>query len=474
MSNKDVSRRDFLKGLGAGASVLSLSPLAGGLAGCGTPPPSGASLLQSQGTVGNAPANTRTIKFLAGETCEPSTRFRLFYDTASRSRLQDYAYQTPEVGGFSQDDPIPLELTSLSRNTRYFYRLGSYDAREGWTYQQEHSFHTQRPAGERFRFCIAGDSHVYPYDSIPRKYALREIAFQNILADAPDILFTMGDDVFVGSQGPISYYPSIEENLDKTWRKAKEIIDIAGHSMLPVSVNGNHDGLFGWTRANDAYARCLDAKLHYLTVPYSDLSPEVGDPYGRYGAFTWGDCLFVWLDVVGFCPVDPWPKRDNSLYILGNDQKSFLESTLRSSSATWKFLFSHHLFGGDDDWAPGYGRGNANNAFMYEQGEIQAMMERYGAQAFFYGHDHAFSRSKANTVSYVCTGHPGSGCPWVREAQEYFSSDDIFVTDDEGEVPAGHVRVDIDEGNQEVAVSYIKASEGSDNGAVLAGFSIKP
>jgi hypothetical protein len=77
-------------------------------------------------------------------------------------------------------------------------------------------------------------------------------------------------------------------------------------------------------------------------------------------------------------------------------------------------------------------------------------------------------------VSYVCTGHPGSGCPWVEEAKQYFSPDDIFVTDEDGEVPAGHVRVDVDEGNREVIASYIKASEGSDNGAVLASFSIKP
>jgi hypothetical protein len=424
--------------------------------------------------VGDAAAGTRTIKFLAGETCEPSRKFRLFYDTASRSHLQDYAFQTQEVDGFIQDDPITLELTRLTRNTRYFYRLGSHDEHEGWTYEQERSFHTQRPTGEGFRFCIAGDSHVYPYPSLLRKYGLRKIAFQNILADAPDVLFTMGDDCFVGNQGLIPYYMSTEENIYRAWRMTKEIVDIAGHSMLPVFVNGNHDGLFGWTTTNQAYALTLSGKSHYLPLPRSDVFSEPGDPHGRYGAFTWGDCLFVWLDVVGFCPVDPWANEDNSLYVLGNEQRSFLESALRSSSATWKFLFAHHLFGGDDDWAPGYGRGNANNAFTYEQGEIQALMERYGAQAFFYGHDHVFSLSKANTVSYVCTGHPGSGCPWAEEAKQYFSPDDIFVTDEDGEVPAGHVRVDVDGGNQEVTVSYVKASEGSDNGAVLAGFSIRP
>lgn len=309
-----------------------------------------------------------------------------------------------------------------------------------------------------FRFCIATDAHIYP-----EPWAIGSLTttvLQNCANDSPDIVFTLGDDYFVAAQEPtdaMMYFWSNPEVLRDTWKRVHKVMGPALHSSFYVPVNGNHEGLYGWKTDHPLYQVILEAKKAYLPVPDENTFPEGGDPDGRYGAFTWGNALFVWLDVVGFCVEDPRTARDNSLYIMGDAQRGFLETTLQNSDKPWKFIMSHHLFGGDDGWLPGYGRGNANHALKYEQAEIQAMMEQYGVQAFFYGHDHAFCISECNGVKYICSGVAGNGCPWPEVVAQYAP----FPVD----VNGGHVRVDV--GESETTIEYIRASDDETNAEVV-------
>ena len=164
----------------------------------------------------------------------------------------------------------------------------------------------------------------------------------------------MGDDCYVANQGWPGYLISSLGDVLETWSRTRRVMDFAGHSMFCVPVNGNHDGLYGWTREDPKYQYCLDGKIRYMPVPVTH------DVEGRFGSFQWGDVLFVWLETVGFCPADPSPLGD-AHYLLGADQRSFLQSTLAGSGAAWKFIFSHHLFGGggygEDCMEGSYGRG---------------------------------------------------------------------------------------------------------------------
>jgi hypothetical protein len=343
-----------------------------------------------------------------------------------------------------------------------------YEIGDRWVIRDEHSFHTRRRAGEAFRFCLTADTHVYP--GFPT--GDRDLVYKNVLADRPDLLITLGDECFVAAQGLIPYPYSSQETLWNTWQKTRGLLENACHSMFYLPVNGNHEGLFGWTRQNAVHQMILEDKLRSLPVPSNTTFPEGGDDYGRYGAFTWGDALVIWLDVVGFCTVDPILKGNNcSDYILGETQRAFLERTLSDfSSVPWKFIMAHHLFGGNEGCKPGYGRGNANAAWLHDQKDIQNLMVEYGAQAFFYGHDHAFSVSQADGVSYVCAGHAASGCPWTDTLEPCYWPYELYYTDAEGRVPGGHVRVDVTP--SETVISYLKASSGADNGSVLSRYVI--
>src|SRR6185503_8372241 len=93
----------------------------------------------------------------------------------------------------------------------------------------------------------------------------------------------------------------------------------------------------------------------------------------NFYAFTWGDALFVVLDPFRYSLVGKAAlPSDPSQYKLGRVQRQFLEDTLAGSKARWKFVMSHHQFGGGlidvgggrivSGQGVAYGRGSANEA----------------------------------------------------------------------------------------------------------------
>jgi hypothetical protein len=463
--NPEISRRNFLKGVGAGVGALGLSNLAGGLVGC--VPDEASSLLRGQEMVGEVTGRTASIRLVAGQECSPLTRFRISYDTVSMSGTGDYKYQTQEMSGFELSDGISFSLDSLQPDTRYYYQI-SYDQGDGWILRNERSFQTRRNPGSGFRFCIATDTHVLPVDD---PLWARRTVYQNIARDNPDFLVTLGDDLFVAYQTPLIYPWPQQETILHAMGRLRGLLDEACHSMFYLPVNGNHEGLYGWCTDREEYHTIMETRSRYFPVPDGRSFPEGGDPLGRYGAFCWGDVLFVWLDPLGFSHADPYVEKDNNLYTLGPQQHAFLEKTLQEhASVPWKFILSHEVFGGlDGECSQYYSRGNANAAYNYEQAVIQDLMVRYDAQAFFYGHDHVFSVSEAQGRSYICAGNAGSGCPWADDMELCYDPSILYSRSPDGKVPAGHVRVDVTP--SEVTVSYVVASPfNRENGTVADSY----
>jgi len=164
---------------------------------------------------------------------------------------------------------------------------------------------------------------------------------------------------------------------------------------------GNHEGISDYDEAQTGQ---MLRTLLKLFVPNADGTTYLqggsadSDYDQGYFAFEWGDALFVILDVVKYKNsrmLDPSPAR----FHIGDAQLIWLTSVLQNSTQRWKFIFMHHLFGGGNY----YGRGGAAFAFYYEQPQIQALAEQYGAH-IFYGHDHLLAKGWANGVLYYCCG----------------------------------------------------------------------
>jgi hypothetical protein len=185
-------------------------------------------------------------------------------------------------------------------------------------------------------------------------------------------------------------------------------------------VIGNWDGESG-CNTPDEIARSMSQRLLYAPGPGPDTYPEGGSANGDYYAFTWGDALFVVLNVMTYTPTchllgyDPGLPDD---WTLGAAQLAWLEQTLAHATSKWRFLFIHHTVGGaaGDAEDTAYGRGGGQAAYVGEQARIHAMMLQYGVQIFFYAHDHVFTDMVVDGIHYLLPG--SAGAPWKFDSSE--------------------------------------------------------
>ena len=153
-----------------------------------------------------------------------------------------------------------------------------------------------------------------------------------------------------------------------------------------------------------------------------------------YYAFEWGDALFVVLDPFWF---DASRSRDTDNWgrTLGRAQYDWLQHTLETSQAKFKFVFLHNLVGGDTS----QGRGGVEASRFFEWGgceldgrdafkahrpgwpmPIHELLERNGVSIVFHGHDHFFAKQERDGIIYQLVPQPDHArADDIRNAAEY-------------------------------------------------------
>ncbi len=167
--------------------------------------------------------------------------------------------------------------------------------------------------------------------------------------------------------------------------------------------------------------RSRQQRLLYLPAPTPDTYPQGGSPFEDYYAFTWGDALFVVLNVFTYTPgchlLGTFPGLPDD-WTLGTAQLDWLRATLANAQSKWKFLLIHHAVGGNagNDVDSAYGRGGGRAAHVGEQEIVHQLMQQHGVQAFFYGHDHVFADMVVDGIHYSLPG--SAGAIWMFTAAE--------------------------------------------------------
>jgi len=403
--------------------------------------------------------------------------FKMAYDTSPHPQDRGYPLQTPELSGMGPGEKVVFSIPDgLDPDTRYYYRIAYRQSPdEGWAWRPEGSFHTRRDPGSPFRFCVIADFH----DSTPPLDPWVGRIARNVAEDEPDFVVSLGDMVPVSSQGTgdppdcsltYSVYFGYGEAV-ATWsyvHALSRIFNEFSHSSMLVWVNGNHEGLAGYLSACAEYDWTLNARKKY--VPLLDHA----EPNGFFGDFVWGDVHIIWLDPLAFSTYDPYMLNRPEGYALGEVQREWLEATLAGSSSRWKLLFAHTLFGGagpNFSCMPGrsYARGNANfvDTPGTDQIYIQSLMEAYGVNAYFYGHDHMYSVSEYGDsgVKYVLAG-TGQESAWAECLEQRYAPWEVVRED------LGHLRVDVN--TDSLIIHYVRAELDETNGEILASHEIVP
>ena len=321
------------------------------------------------------------------------------------------------------NDPLEFDFTNLSPNTKYFYRTRYrlYGTTSAFSASAEHTFHTQRAVGSTFTFDVEADEHLYDYGDAN----MYNITLQNEAKDNPDFMISLGD-IFGDDHYPLTITSNDCDSLHRLYRSHLGTIC---HSVPFYVCLGNHEGekqyyLDSMPSANMGLWSTLWRKYYYPN-PYPNnfySGDTVHEGYGvgqpeNYYAWTWGNALFVVLDVYRTdCYTTSTAKPNNWNWTLGLTEYKWLKNTLENSHAQYKFVFAHHV--------NGESRGGIVPAHLYEWGgynkttggtyqftaqrpasngwtkPIHQLFIDNGVNVFFQGHDHLFAHEVMDNVTY--------------------------------------------------------------------------
>ena len=379
---------------------------------------------------------------------------------------------------------------------------GSFETRA------EHTFRTQRAAGESFAFTVTSDSHGRAGTNVAN-------TMTNILSEQPDFDVDLGDTFMIDNTAS----QSAVNNAYLSYRDPSYFDKIASSIPLFLS-SGNHENEEGWNLDDTPFSIALASvkarKLYYPT-PISDgfysgnTDPLAAIDAGTYGdqlredyyAWTWGDALFVVIDPFQYTMYLPYTPiagegsepvtGDQWSWTLGQQQYDWLTETLENSDARYKFVFSHQMVGGVPEQSvsggAGYVRGGAEAAGYFEWGgknangtegfaahrllwdkTIQQLFVENGVSAYFHGHDHQFVYETRDGVVYQevpSAGNMANGFGGIYSEGDHGDYQTIKQISTSS---TGHLRIAV--GSDQATVDYV--SSNSSSGAISYTYTIEP
>ncbi len=392
---------------------------------------------------------------------DQNTDFYIEYGTSTQTYNK-----TSSTYFSSANQTYTVSLSDLTVNTKYYYRLRyKNNAVTSFNASTEYFFQTQRNKGEAYVFTVEADEHLYDKKGIRSMY---QVTLNNQALDKPDFMLSLGD-IFGDDHYPTTITSNDLNLLHKDYR---QYLGAICHSIPFYISLGNHEG------ENDFYLNQNPPNnlavwgTYWRKYYYPNPSPNSfysgnmdNEPYGigspeNYYAWTWGDALYVVLDVYRYQNVNS-DKPQNWDWSLGLKQYTWLKSTLETSTAKYKFVFAHHI--------RGQGRGALTNAKLFEWGGYEADGKTYGfdknrpgwgkpihqlfkdngVNIFFQGHDHLFAHEVLDGIHYQEVPMPSDSTYMIGKLAnaDAYTSDTLDGT--------GHIKVTVS--STCVKVDYVKA-----------------
>lgn len=356
-----------------------------------------------------------------------------------------------------------IDIKNLIANSRYYYQLVVTE--NNIQIGSLNYFQTQRASNANFSFCIQADSHL-DENTNPAMY---ERTLKNMEQDSLDFLVDLGD-TWMTDKYRTDYKASLKQYIAQRYYFGT----VCNSSSLFLTL-GNHDGESSQQKKEQSAERMIDwssgtRKLYYpnpFPNEFYSGNNQKENTVGyveNYYSWQWGDALFIVLDPFRFTNNNrnPWQRT------LGEQQYQWLQKTLVSSHAKFKFVFIHNLVGGADN--NGIARGGAEAAKFFEWGgldtngvnsfasnrpswdaPIHQLLVANKVNAVFHGHDHFFAKQDLDGIVYQLVPQPGSfKYGNSRSPAEYgYASGKILNN-------PGYVRIKIENGH--AFVDYVQTS----------------
>ncbi len=392
---------------------------------------------------------------------------------------------------FTKGEPVELLLSGLQPNTRYYYQLRSRaPGAASFGNSAEYTFITARAPGSTFTFTVQADPHLdFGVDTEAYKKALALA-----LESKTDFHIDLGDTFMVDKY--TDYKLAAPQYLAQRY-----YFGLVGVSAPVFLVLGNHDGeqaaRGGGTDSMAVWSNTMRKKYFPNPTPNEFYTgnktphPQLG-LLENYYAWEWGDALFIALDPFWYSERQrgrgDGGTVDNWFRTLGAEQYQWLKRTLETSQAKFKFVFLHHLVGGDSR----EGRGGSEASHFFEWGgkdidgknsfaqkrpgwsaPIHDLLVKHGGSIVFHGHDHIYIQQERDGIIYQLVPQPGhSRFESYRAAEEYGYKSGVK----QGSSGVVRVTVSPDKAVAEYVRAYPPSAEDSNHktGSVTHSYTVRP
>jgi len=318
-----------------------------------------------------------------------------------------------------------------------------------------------RKAGEEFSFAIQADSHL-DQNTSPDVYME---TLRNEVNSKPDFMIDLGDTFMTEKHA--TYTDAISQ-----YRAQHYYMGRVGANAPVFLVLGNHDGEQGWTERNK------DGMAEWSAAQREAYFPAKSTYYD----LTWGDAQIWVLDPYNFTTEKPARTQNNWLWTLGERQYNWLKDSLSKSTAKYRFVFIHHLVGGQGKDNRGgseaspffeWGGKNLDGTDGFKENRpgwampIHELLKKYHVDAVFHGHDHMYVKQDRDGIIYQEVPQPSHARgDSTRSAEEYgYKSGTVLGS-------SGYLRVHISP--KEAKVEYVKSAMNGDDPTIADHYEIKP
>ena len=411
---------------------------------------------------------------LLGRPTDSSITVQLIFTDSAEVRVQYgtvsgvYPFQTPwQI--FADSVTAEIVINGLQPNTKYFYRVNYRPpGTTSTTNRPEFSFHTQRTSGSPFTFVVQADPHL----DASSDTALYRLCLQNQRDDNPDFMIDLGDFLMTDKLKNTSTNTIPYDTIPYRCNLLRSFYETECNAVPLFIALGNHEGEAGWVldgTPNNIAVWSSNERKKYFINPYPNnfyTGDTTNNQYigerGNYYEWKWGDAQFFVLDPYWYTN----PKPDSLhgwRWTLGQTQYNWLKTALQNSTATFKFVFAHHLIGGDPQ-----GRGGIEYADFYEWGgnnidttpgfatnrpgwykPIKDLLTENRVNIFFHGHDHFFGQQEKDCMVYQETPQPSlPNFNYPQQATQYGYLQGLIVAN------SGHLRVTVDSSG--TMVEYVR------------------
>jgi hypothetical protein len=354
-----VTRREFLMGSAAIAASIA-----------------GTSLSQAE-TNSKADLKPESLLLLPPLlSCPTETSIRISALNNSQAAEAVIELRKDGLGDWERRQPI-LKLAAyelldwtvkdLSPATRYEYRvLLKQGTDESLRPAASGSFRTQRKGPASYTAVLMTDPHTgsFPPGSAP--VLTLDKVVQNASRAKAEFVLDLGDNV--AWRGSREFPQTSSDGALSAYARYRRQIGPLSMQCPHFAVIGNWEGESG-KFPEKSIETVAAVRRALLPGPNDQTYPQGGSAREDYYAFSWGDALYVMLNIQTYSkPSNPdrLPSRMADVnqiteWTLGEKQMAWFETTLKNATERFRFVCIHHPAGGNagDALNTVYGRGGA-------------------------------------------------------------------------------------------------------------------